>query len=93
MPHAFTHRPNEKTDWEKNHAPDRFCFTHYRNGARLTGPATPGAAVARGDAFLGSLPTFVNIAGGSKDGGLKKRDRGRPIPAIVKMTLDGVDPA
>jgi hypothetical protein len=23
--------PNEKTDWEKNHAPDRFCFTHYRN--------------------------------------------------------------
>jgi hypothetical protein len=27
----FTHRLNEKTDWEKNHAPDRFCFTHCRN--------------------------------------------------------------
>jgi hypothetical protein len=28
---ALLHLPNEKTDWEKNHAPDRFCFTQYRN--------------------------------------------------------------
>jgi hypothetical protein len=28
---SLLHRPNETTDWEKNHAPDRFCFTHYRD--------------------------------------------------------------
>src|SRR5262252_9450739 len=30
-PPRLLHWPHEKTDWEKNHARDRSCFTQYRN--------------------------------------------------------------
>src|SRR4029078_610887 len=42
-------------------------------------------------ASLDWLPTFVDIAGGEKGDGLKKRIEAGQYPGIVKTTLDGVD--
>jgi arylsulfatase len=37
------------------------------------------------------VPTFVDIAGGPKGDGLKKRIEAGEYPGIVKTTLDGFD--
>ena len=37
------------------------------------------------------MPTFVDIAGGPKGDGLKKRIEAGEYPGIVKTTLDGFD--
>ena len=42
-------------------------------------------------ASLDWLPTFVEIAGGPKEDGLKKQIEAGSYPDIVKTTLDGVD--
>ncbi|MFO1113089.1 MAG: arylsulfatase [Rhodospirillales bacterium] len=44
-------------------------------------------------AALDWLPTFVDIAGGPKGDGLKKKIEAGSYPGIVKTTLDGVDQA
>jgi arylsulfatase A-like enzyme len=58
---------------------------------RWPGVIKPGTV--RNDMFasLDWMPTFVDIAGGPKDDGLKKQIEAGQYPGIVKTTLDGVD--
>ena len=58
---------------------------------RWPGVIQPGTVNNEIFASLDWLPTFVNIAGGPKDDGLKKQIEAGQYPGIVKTTLDGVD--
>ena len=58
---------------------------------RWPGVIRPGTLKNEIFASLDWLPTFVNIAGGAKGDGLKKRIEAGQYPGIVKTTLDGVD--
>jgi len=58
---------------------------------RLPGHITPGTVQTQLFAALDWVPTFVNIAGGPKGDGLKKKIEAGEYPGIVKTTLDGVD--
>jgi arylsulfatase len=58
---------------------------------RWPGVIKPGTVKKEMFAALDWLPTLVNIAGGPKGDGLKKRIEAGQYPGIVKTTLDGVD--
>ena len=58
---------------------------------RWPGHITPGTVQTQLFAALDWVPTFVNIAGGPKGDGLKKKIEAGEYPGIVKTTLDGVD--
>ena len=58
---------------------------------RWPGVIKPGTVKKEMFAALDWLPTLVNIAGGPKGDGLKKRIEAGNYPGIVKTTLDGVD--
>ena len=58
---------------------------------RWPGHIKPGTVKKEMFASLDWVPTLVNIAGGPKGDGLKKRIEGGSYPGIVKTTLDGVD--
>ena len=60
---------------------------------RWPGHIKPGTILNDIFASLDWLPTFVNIAGGPKGDGLKKKIESGTYPGIVKTTLDGVDQA
>ncbi|HEX8808956.1 MAG TPA: arylsulfatase, partial [Xanthobacteraceae bacterium] len=58
---------------------------------RWPGVIKPGTLLTEMFAALDWLPTFVEIAGGPKDDGLKKQIEQGAYPGIVKTTLDGVN--
>jgi arylsulfatase len=58
---------------------------------RWPGHIKPGTIKSEIFASLDWLPTFVDIADGPKDDGLKKEIEADNYPGIVKTTLDGVD--
>jgi arylsulfatase A-like enzyme len=58
---------------------------------RWPGHIKPGTIKSDIFASLDWLPTFVDIAGGPKGDGLKKKIESGTYPGIVKTTLDGVD--
>ncbi len=58
---------------------------------RWPGHIKPGIVLDQIFSSLDWLPTFVNIAGGPKGDGLKKKIEGGKYKGIVKTTLDGVD--
>ena len=58
---------------------------------RWPGHIKPGTVKNEIFASLDWLPTFVDIAGGPKGDGLKKKIEAGTYPGIVKTTLDGVD--
>ena len=58
---------------------------------RWPGHIKPGTVKNDIFASLDWLPTFVDIAGGPKGDGLKKKIESGSYPGIVKTTLDGVD--
>ncbi len=58
---------------------------------RWPGHIKPGTIKSDIFASLDWLPTFVNLAGGPKGDGLKKKIESGTYPGIVKTTLDGVD--
>jgi arylsulfatase len=58
---------------------------------RWPGVIKPGTVKNDMFASLDWLPTFVDIAGGPKEDGLKKQIEAGQYPGIVKTTLDGVD--
>ena len=58
---------------------------------RWPGHIKPGTILNDIFASLDWVPTFVNIAGGPKGDGLKKKIESGSYPGIVKTTLDGVD--
>ena len=58
---------------------------------RWPGHIKPGTVFKEMFAALDWLPTFVDIAGGPKGDGLKKRIEAGKYPGIVKTTLDGFD--
>jgi arylsulfatase A-like enzyme len=58
---------------------------------RWPGHIKPGTVRKEMFASLDWVPTFVDIAGGPKGDGLKKRIEAGQYPGIVKTTLDGVD--
>ena len=58
---------------------------------RWPGHIKPGTVKNQLFAALDWLPTFVDIAGGPKGDGLKKKIEAGEYPGIVKTTLDGVD--
>jgi arylsulfatase A-like enzyme len=58
---------------------------------RWPGHIKPGTVVTQLFASLDWLPTFVDIAGGPKGDGLKKKIEAGEYPGVVKTTLDGVD--
>ena len=59
--------------------------------ARWPGHIKPGIVKDQIFSMLDWLPTLVNIAGGPKGDGLKKKIEAGTYPGIVKTTLDGVD--
>ena len=58
---------------------------------RWPGVIKPGTVKNEIFSSLDWVPTLVNIAGGPKGDGLKKRIEAGSYPGIVKTTLDGVD--
>ena len=58
---------------------------------RWPGHIKPGTIKNDIFASLDWVPTFVDIAGGPKGDGLKKKIESGTYPGIVKTTLDGVD--
>ncbi|KQO97876.1 arylsulfatase [Methylobacterium sp. Leaf92] len=58
---------------------------------RWPGHIAPGTVKTEIMASLDWVPTLVNIAGGEKGDGLKKRIESGSYPGIAKTTLDGVD--
>nr|WP_236961010.1 arylsulfatase [Methylobacterium durans] len=58
---------------------------------RWPGHIAPGTVKTEMMAALDWVPTLVNIAGGEKGDGLKKRIESGSYPGIAKTTLDGVD--
>ena len=60
---------------------------------RWPGHIKPGTILNDIFASLDWLPTFVDIAGGPKGDGLKKKIESGTYPGIVKTTIDGVDQA
>ena len=58
---------------------------------RWPGHIKPNTVVNQLFAALDWLPTFVDIAGGPKGDGLKKKIEAGEYPGIVKTTLDGFD--
>ena len=58
---------------------------------RWSGHIKPGTIKDQIFASLDWVPTFVDIAGGPKGDGLKKKIEAGEYPGIVKTTLDGVD--
>jgi arylsulfatase A-like enzyme len=58
---------------------------------RWPGVIKPGSIKNDIFASLDWMPTLVDIAGGAKGDGLKKRIEAGQYPGIVKTTLDGVD--
>jgi arylsulfatase A-like enzyme len=58
---------------------------------RWPGHIKPGTVKKEMFASLDWVPTFVDIAGGPKGDGLKKKIESGTYPGIVKTTLDGVD--
>ena len=58
---------------------------------RWPGHIKPGTIFDDIFSSLDWLPTFVDIAGGPSDDGLKKQIEAGKYPGIVKTTLDGVD--
>ncbi len=60
---------------------------------RWPGHIKPGTILNDIFASLDWLPTLVNLAGGPKGDGLKKKIESGTYPGIVKTTLDGVDQA
>jgi len=58
---------------------------------RWPGQVKPGTIKDQIFASLDWLPTFVDIAGGPKGDGLKKKIEAGKYTGIVKTTLDGVD--
>ncbi|MBV8617195.1 MAG: arylsulfatase [Acetobacteraceae bacterium] len=58
---------------------------------RWPGHIRPGTVKTQMFASLDWLPTLVDIAGGPKGDGLKKRIEAGQYPGIVKTTLDGFD--
>src|SRR6266516_4181866 len=58
---------------------------------RWPGHIKPGTVKSDIFASLDWLPTFVEIAGGPKGDGIKKRIEAGQYPGIVKTTLDGVN--
>jgi len=58
---------------------------------RWPGHIKPGTVKKEMFASLDWVPTLVDIAGGPKGDGLKKRIEAGSYPGIVKTTLDGVD--
>ncbi|MET4038157.1 arylsulfatase A-like enzyme [Bradyrhizobium sp. JR7.2] len=58
---------------------------------RWPGVIKPGTIKNEIFASLDWMPTLVDIAGGPKGDGLKKRIEAGQYPGIVKTTLDGVD--
>ena len=58
---------------------------------RWPGVIKPGTVKNEIFASLDWVPTLVNIAGGPKGDGLKKKIEAGSYPGIVKTTLDGVD--
>ena len=58
---------------------------------RWPGTIKPGTVKNQLFAALDWVPTLVDIAGGEKGDGLKKRIEAGQYPGIVKTTLDGVD--
>ena len=58
---------------------------------RWPGHIKPGTIKSDIFASLDWVPTFVDIAGGPKGDGLKKKIESGTYPGIVKTTLDGVD--
>jgi len=58
---------------------------------RWPGVIKPGTLLTEMFASLDWLPTFVEIAGGRKEDGLKKQIEQGIYPGIVKTTLDGVN--
>jgi arylsulfatase A-like enzyme len=58
---------------------------------RWPGHIKPGTIKDQIFASLDWVPTFVDIAGGPKGDGLKKKIEAGEYPGIVKTTLDGVD--
>ena len=60
---------------------------------RWPGHIKPGTVTKEMFAALDWLPTFVDIAGGTKGDDLKKEIEAGKYPGIVKTTLDGFDQA
>jgi len=58
---------------------------------RWPGHIKPGTRYDEMFSSLDWLPTFVDIAGGPKDNGLKTQIEAGKYPGILKTTLDGVD--
>ena len=58
---------------------------------RWPGHIKPGTVKNQLFAALDWLPTFVDIAGGPKDNGLRTQIENGQYPGIVKTTLDGFD--
>jgi arylsulfatase len=58
---------------------------------RWPGRIQPGTVISQLFAALDWLPTLVDIAGGPKEDGLKKKIEAGNYPGIVKTTLDGVN--
>src|SRR5437879_4257375 len=60
---------------------------------RWPGHIKPGTVMNQMFAALDWVPTFVDIAGGLKGDGLKKKIEAGEYSGVVKTTLDGVDQA
>lgn len=60
---------------------------------RWPGHIKPGTVLTQMFAALDWMPTLVDLAGGARGDGLKKRIEAGKYPGFLKTTLDGVDQA